>query len=835
MYRATVVGATAVCILSIAAFAWNSVSKVGAIDGRKFRVPTGQVINPEGTLTVIDSRPVDLVLSPDGSRAFVKETKGITVIGLPRGEVVGSVSIPGAASLTGLTLSEDGKKLYTSNSGNAVIEVDVSEATPRVLRTMRLPAPKVGGQPFPCGLARRGNSLYIAANRSNQVLELNLENGSIIRTIAVPPAPFDLALHPTKDELWVSCWGRTPDGGPSAPSSGTPVHVDSRGIAVGGTLARIELETGSMNLSPLGAQPGSVVFRNNDAYIPIANGDQVTRIRNGVAEPFWKAPLGSAPSDVAVLPDGGVAVTLGGANEVIVLTSDGKPKERYRSAWYPLSVQSRDNKIIVASAKGFGSRGLELSTGKLDGIANTKISSSPIKPDDFVKKGVYQFTGAISVIPRDGRTSTIDLAKATPKPRSNVKPVAVPVRTGEPSVFKHVIYVLKENRTYDQVFGDLPQGDGDPALCIYPEQVTPNHHSLAREFVLLDNYYCNGVLSADGHSWSTEGNVTGYFERSFGGWTRSYPYGDDPLAISVTGHIWDAVLAKGKTFRNYGEYNYSTPTKNEKYPEILKDFQSGARKIKFKHSIGIEKLRKLSHPDCPGWNMEIPDILRADYFIKDLKVAEKTGKFANFNFVYLPQDHTSGLSPNAPSPRACVADNDLALGRIVDAVSKSKFWKETVIFVIEDDPQDGFDHVDGHRSICLVVSPYTRRGAVVSEFYNQTAVLKTMRHILGLPLATSFESDSNLMMAVFTNKPNLKPYTVRPNQIPLDELNPAQSNRQALDLSRPDMNDDHEFNLQHWIAAKGNATYPKELAGAHGTGLRVRGLKLGKGIVREED
>ena len=327
-------------------------------------------------------------------------------------------------------------------------------------------------------------------------------------------------------------------------------------------------------------------------------------------------------------------------------------------------------------------------------------------------------------------------------------------RIGEPSVFEHVVYVIKENRTYDQVFGDIKKGNGEPKLCLYPKEVTPNHHALAEEFVLLDNFYCNGVLSADGHSWVTEGNVTDHLEKAFGGFTRSYTFGDDPLTYSSTGFIWDAVLLRGLSFRNYGEMVTSDAKgKAPAFAEIWKDYKSGDNKIGFKHKIDIETLAKYTSPDYPGWNMSISDNRRMDVFLKEFRAFEKNSNFPNFTIVYLPQDHTSGASPGMPTPNAHLSDNDLALGRLVEAISQSAFWPKTCIFVVEDDPQDGFDHVDGHRSPALVISPYTKRGQVISHFYNQTSVIRTMGLILGIPPLTQLDGSAPPMTDCFDAKP----------------------------------------------------------------------------------
>ena len=422
---------------------------------------------------------------------------------------------------------------------------------------------------------------------------------------------------------------------------------------------------------------------------------------------------------------------------------------------------------------------------------------------------------------------------ALEKAQSGLTPVPVPQHPGEPSTIEHVVYVIKENRTYDQVFGDLSQGNGDPKLCIYGRQITPNHHALAEEFVLLDNYYCNGVVSADGHQWATQGTVSDYQEKAFGGYPRSYFFGTDALTYAGCNFIWDSALLHGRSFRNYGELDwFPSVVPGGKWFDVYRDFQSKAGKITFKSSVQLETLRKYTCPDFPGWNLSIPDVVRIEAFLREFKEYEKNGDWPNFVIVYLPQDHTAGTSPDYPTPRALVADNDLAVGRLVEAVSHSRFWPKTAIFVNEDDPQNGWDHVDGHRSLCLVISPYVKRHAVVSQFYNQLSVLHTIEHILGLPSTVQLAAQAPTMEACFTGTPALTPYTARPNIIPLDERNKQVNTLQgverqlalaseAMDLSQPDRINEDSFNRILWHASMGIDTpYPAQFAGAHGRGLQ---------------
>ncbi len=405
----------------------------------------------------------------------------------------------------------------------------------------------------------------------------------------------------------------------------------------------------------------------------------------------------------------------------------------------------------------------------------------------------------------------------------------VPERHGEPSVFKHVLYIIKENRTYDQVFGDIARAEGDPKLCIYGEEVTPNQHKLAKDFVLLDNFYCSGVLSADGHQWTDEAYVTSYIEKAFGGFPRSYPFdGGDALAYAASGFLWDNVLSHKKTLRVYGEFvkagiKWKDPAQKgvPKFLDCYRDFVDGTHKIDIRARATIKTIEPYLCPTFIGFPSSVPDLYRAGEFIKELREFEKQGSLPNFMIMSLPNNHTAGTRPGMPTPEAAVADNDLALGRIVEAVSHSKFWKETCIFVVEDDPQNGFDHVDGHRTVALVISPYTKRGVVESTNYNQTSMVRTIELLLGLPPMNQLDASATPMTACFTDTPDFTSYQAVPNRIPLDRLNPKLTdirNPQQLHwakasvaqpLDEVDRADEDTLNRILWFAARGrDDSYP---------------------------
>jgi hypothetical protein len=419
------------------------------------------------------------------------------------------------------------------------------------------------------------------------------------------------------------------------------------------------------------------------------------------------------------------------------------------------------------------------------------------------------------------------------RPRPNQPPRPVPERAGEPSVFKHVVYIIKENRTYDQVLGDIKAGNGSAALCVFGEQITPNQHKMAREFVLLDNTYCSGILSADGHQWATTAFATDYMEKSFAGFPRSYPDGMDvndvdALAYSPTGFIWDNALEHGKTLRDYGEFTigitgWSDPKRqpSPKFIDFYKDFveQTGLTRVGSRPAI--ESLRACMNTNTIGWGMDVPDIFRAARFIGELKQFEAIGDFPNLSIICLPNDHTSGTKEGAPTPAAHAADNDLAFGQIVEAISQSRFWKETCVFAIEDDPQDGWDHVSGYRTTAYVISPYTKRGAVISTQYNQPGMLRTIELMLRLPPMNQMDASATPMTDCFTSAPDFTPFRAVTNNVPLDQLNPKPRalddpalRRDAilsakLPLESADKCPEDVLNRIIWRAQKGSsASYP---------------------------
>jgi hypothetical protein len=373
----------------------------------------------------------------------------------------------------------------------------------------------------------------------------------------------------------------------------------------------------------------------------------------------------------------------------------------------------------------------------------------------------------------------------------------VPFKVGAISPIKYCIYIVKENRTYDQILGDMPQGNGDPALCLFPERVTPNHHQLARDFVLLDNFYVEAEVSADGHEWTMGAYATDFVEKS---WPLSYghnksgkfPYpaeGRFNIAEPALGYLWDRAAEANVSYRSYGE------------------FIENGKTLKDRGTSRVPALRGHFDEWYRGWDLDYPDVKRAERFIQELKRFEQEGSMPALQVVRLPNDHTYGTTTNKLTPTAMVADNDLAFGQLVEAVSRSKFWPQTAIFVIEDDAQNGPDHIDAHRTVAFVISPYVKRGSVDSTLYSTSSMLRTMELILGLNPMSQFDASAMPMFNSFQAQPDLRTYTALPAKVDLLERNKktawGNGRSKRMDFSKEDAADDLLLNEVIWKSVRG--------------------------------
>ena len=821
--------------------------QVGEDSQGGYVVATGQRVRPAGKTLAYNGRPVDLTVSPDGKSVYLKDDKGVTVVDAGVWKVRQRLSFPkSGGSMHGIVVSRNGRRVFATNAANELfVGTAADDGTLSWTQTIGLPGK---GASYPCGIALSGDerTAFVCLSRSNTLAVVDLDGGKVVKEIAVGVAPYDVVVSDDGKTAFVSDWGgrKAREGEKSADSSGTMVPVDNHGVARVGCVSFVDLAAGKESQQvEVGLHPADILLSRDGKtlFVANANSDSVSVLdteKQSVLRTISVNPgsgLKMAGTNALALGGDGktLFVALANRNAVAVVDlSSNRVFGLMPTGFFPGALAISGGNLHVACVKGVGSRGTENASTNGHSVYSVVGTLSRITAN-FDPAALQKYTAQANL---DSREQDAIAALQRVPTFAKGKPVPVPAHIGQPSVFKHCIYIIKENRTYDQVLGDLEQGNGEPKFCLYGRRITPNHHALAERFVLLDNFYCNGVNSADGHSWATEGNNTDHLEKSFGGFTRSYTFGDDALTYSASGFLWDNVLDHGLTFRNYGEMDYTDEKPDVSYTVLLEDWKTKAGKIAFSHKIGVARLKKYSNPDSPGWNMDIPDVVRADVFLKDLTRCERENKFPSLAVVYLPNDHTTGTTPGDPTPNSYLADNDLALGRVVEGISRSRFWKDTCIFVVEDDPQAGVDHVDGHRSPCLLVSPYTRRGVVISNFYNQTSVLHTMARILGLPPMNRMDALSPLMTSCFTTAPNFAPFVSLPNTVPLGQLNerPKTSDTQALywakasarlNLRSPDQIQDDTLNRALWFAARKSTLYPARFAGAHGRGLAKLGLQ----------
>jgi YVTN family beta-propeller protein len=843
-------------------------------------VPTNQVLRPAGTQITFPGRPVDLALFESGKTLVVKNLRDLVFIDVATAKIKqtlelerdrGPEPIFGIKALITRPIGADGKPAAPYSDGFSVVglltgngRVYVTDALNRVHVALRhqdgtyawtapieLAASMIGGSPNPAGMAFiPPDGLWVTTTRGNDIHLIDLGTKRVQETVPVGVAPYMVTVA-RPGRCYVTNWGGDPPmaGQSQALSSGTPTRTDPRtGIASTGSVSVLAKDNGlwrQVKTIPVGLHPAGMILGNKRRllYVANANSDTVSVIdtfSDAVVEtipcrPESRLPFGSGANALTLSPDGGTLYVANGTNNCIAVVRLGaQATEANResravhsrvvglipTAWYPGAVcLSADGKnLFVANVKGLGA------------LAHLRPPAQG--------KNTHDFLGSISIIevPDEAHlekyTREVNannrLAHSIAgldKPRAEIRPVPVPERHGEPSVFRHVVYVIKENRSYDQILGDLKEGNGDPHLCLFGEDVTPNQHKLTREFTLFDNFYCSSTLSATGHQWVNEAYVVDYLTKTFGSFVRSYPCdGNDPLAFASSGFLWDNALSHGKTFRNFGEFTKSTYSpKTARWSDLYNDYKNKTRAVKITVEPNVKPMGAHTHPGYPGFPLVTPDVYRAQLFSEQLKVFEQRGEFPNLVYVYLPANHTVGTRPGFPTPRAMVADNDLALGRVVEAITKSKFWGETCIFVVEDDPQFGFDHVDGHRSVAQVITPYTRRKYVDHTNYNQTGMVKTIELVLGLPPMNQLDLSATPMRNCFQEAPDNTPFASVPNHVPLDEMNPGMGKLSGkalywarksleLDLDEADEADGETFNRILWHSVRGaEAPYPEQL------------------------
>lgn len=778
-------------------------------------VSTGQRILP-GSIPFA-ARPADLALHPSGRLMAVTMASRV-VLATPDGVIPGSaVTLDSPVSFRGCAWSPDGRTLYVSMSRGRLQRLSYDGRELRRADQIVLPRTEASKSGVPGGLCvtRDGSRLFVAMANLDAVAEIEPATARVTRMWPAQRIPFDVRLSGDENVLIISNWGgRAPRRGEESAESGPlRIVVDRRGVAASGTVTLNDRRTGRQRNLNVGLHPCGLAVQGDRAWVANAASDTISEIdltawrvsRTFNAFRMRNHRFGAMPNSLAVAGDRLFACS-GGGNSLIELSLETGRIAGFRPA-------------------GFFPGGVCLSPdGATAYVVNLKGNGSVATVPGSAGHGVHSFQGTVSVVDLGA-----DLDAATGRVMRlggwTGRPPATPQLAVYAGAIKHVLYIIKENRTYDQVFGDMPNGNGAPRLCMFGEEVTPNHHALARSFALFDNAYCSGTNSAEGHQWALEALANDYIERFYSDYSRSYPFdGGDAMAYSAGGFLWDAAAKRGRSVRVYGEFCASSLARFEPQPrdwmEAWRDRQSGANRIKVTAGTTVAGLRRFLHPSVICWPLTMSDQWRADQFIADYSRLSSEDRVPSLMLLTLPSDHTSGTTPGFPRPRSMVADNDLALGRVIEAVSHSPQWKDTCIFVMEDDAQAGLDHVDGHRTVCLVVSPYVRRGVVDRTLYTQPSVVGSIGMMLGFGPLTRFDMLARPFERCFSDTPDLRPYAALRNRVPLDDMNPVLRTLQgsalhwarqsaALDWSDVDTADWRVLNRVLWHSFQGDAPYPE--------------------------
>lgn len=768
------------------------------------RLPTGATLDPAGVSHDLGSMPLAMVLSPERDRIVVLlngwREQGIQVVDRDSGQVLQTIPLP--AVFLGIAFSPDGKSLYVSGGDqDMVYRFDWRDRAANLADSIVLAVREKGkhGTRYPAGIALSpdGRTLYVAENLADSLAVVDLASGRVVQRVPTERYPYGVVVAPN-GTVYASAWG-----GWTVSIFG----VDGKGRLRGGMRVRV------------GRHPSALALNASGSRLFVASGstDRImvleTMTHSVIATLNDASPAGtregSTPNALALSADG-TRLFVAEADNNAVGVFDLSPytsksqtavgnntlSGRIPVGWYPSAVMADGDDLLVLNGKG---RGTRPNPGHWQ-------SGQPARPDS-PDHTLGQINGTLTIV-AGAQASTSDLAKFSQRVASANGWNAV--RRDDPyPPFEHVIYIIKENRTYDQILGDLPQADGDTALLLFPRAVSPNHHALAERFGIFDRFFVNAEVSADGHNWSTAAYVTDYSQKTipsnYSSRGRSYDYEgfnrgtlpEDDVAEPSSGYLWNLAERAGITYRNYGEF-----VDEPDDPTGLKGPAYTATKA---------LLAAHTNSAYPGFAMQVSDQVRADVWLKEFEEFVQAGKLPALEIIRLPNDHTSGASAGKPTPRAYMADNDLALGRIIEALTKSPFWKSTVVFVLEDDAQDGPDHVDSHRSPLLVISPYTR-GRVFHRFANTTDVLATIEDILGLGRMSQFDHYSRPLREIWETTPDLTPYVALRPEVPLDEKNPTRGAlaeaSKRLTLEKEDTSNDDLFNRILWSAIKGDKPYP---------------------------
>jgi YVTN family beta-propeller protein len=814
----TVVSAAAALALTGTGIAVGSTiglghEQVGQTTGKGLVVSDDQVLKPLGQrLETQFGKFMGSTVSPDGRFLAATSTDKSVVLQIFDLKTyrliwtVGSASLinqtlaDGTVGQVGPTYSPDGKFLWLPEQDALTrfpVNADGTLGTPT-----RFPLPTAGTHPSGNAATQvpnsalvgqtvyspDGSTLYAALNGQNTVVALDPSTGVVEHTWNVGIAPRGLAFVGSK--LYVSDEGgrQAKPGETTMGSYGTQVPANGYlGTSATGEVSVINTADPSAAVGSIavGLHPTAMYASQHALFVTNTNSDTVSVIdaaKDQVVQtietrPWPSSTVGYEPDGIDLTKDGHLLVTLGRANAVAVYRYDGVAKDPVSyigllpTDYYPADVASANGQIVVTNTRGIDARGPAITTYKGQGtvpVSGHDTHSTTASLTRFTLPSDLDIARDTATVFAQNGWGKNDVQEAKGK---KTAPVPVPVRIGDPSTIKHVFLIVKENRTYDQLFGDLGEGNGDPSLTQFGEKATPNQHALARQFGDYDNIYDVGTNSAEGHNWLMQGDNPEYSESQAGEYQRSYDTEEDVLGHQRSGFLWTAVESAGATARNYGEFEYmegKPPGTWQQYYCAAKSVQNGgdpaqltAPDLKGNYGSVIPSLNAIADPQSPPFDLTIPDIYRYQIWKQDF---EKNGP-ANFNMIWFSSDHTGGPADS----EAGVADNDLATGEMVDTISHSKYWKDSAIFVLEDDSQDGADHVDGHRAPVQVISPWAQHGKVINTYYSQISVVRTIEQMLGAQPLNEKVAAATPMYDAFTAKPNYAPFNAVPNQIPLTE------------------------------------------------------------------
>ncbi len=789
--------------------------KIGLQADGRFLLNNGWMLQPAGKQIPLDTLPMSSALSPDGKYLLVLnggyKPPSISVLSVAEERELSRV--PVEDGWLGLTFAPNGKFVYVGGGSRATVyEFSFSEGKLAPTRNLEIvPAAERTWSDFTgdVALSPDGHLIYAAQLFRDTIVVINPQSGRVIERYKTGRRPYRILFHPDGKSFFVTSW-----------ADGSLYHHQS---SDGTLLKRL----------PLGPHPTDMVWDDRKPkleegeeapnwtarlFITAANtntvfvaginqANEISQVEQINVAMTPNQPVGMTPTALGLNSDKSkLFIVCSDANAVAVadVTAKRSLVEGFiPTGWYPMAARSLgDGRLIILNGRGLRSypnpngpgplrrpAPLHGGTAAVEYVGSLQTGSASVVPP-FNEEQLDQYTKTVAANSPYRDELLMDAKTGENNP--------IPSRPGDPSPIQHVIYVVKENRTYDQIFGDLGKGNGDPSLTLFTADTNPNQRKLATEFVLFDNFYVNSDVSADGHNWATAAIATDYtvkmWPNSYAGRRKHYDYeGGEPANAPPAGYIWTNVLAAGLSMRNYGYFctNRKTADADGTQVEAVRD----------------PVLRTVTNLKYRGFDLEYPDHQRAKTFLADLAEFEKSGQMPRFIIMRLGNDHTSGTSPGKVAPLSAMADNDYALGQIVEGVSKSRFWANTAIFVVEDDAQNGPDHVDSHRSPVLVISPFAKRGAIDSTMYNQTSVLRTMELILGVRPMTQFDAASRPMSAAFQATADSRPYqAVKPGHR-LDERNPAASPTAArslrMDFSEADRIDDDELNDVLWRAIRG--------------------------------